>query len=144
MSIKEELNNLLEYSLIQDPLKLAAVLFIGIILSNFFTNVTSDIVKPLVNLITTPISMSGLNFKIRGIEFKMNDIISQTVIFIILITLFYLLIVVPIKRLNRKYHLEKSKCPYCKSLIVKTSTRCSSCAANLSEDWSSNNKQINY
>jgi large conductance mechanosensitive channel len=128
-----EMMNIMRFILVQDPVKVAIGLALGLSIKNIFTEITDDLVKPFVNILIKSISKSELNFTIFGETFGIGKVINQLVIFIIFLVLMYYGFIQPINRLRKRYDIDQKTvaCPYCTTLISPNATRCPSCTSQL-------------
>ena len=125
-AIQESLNNLIKFILLQDPVKIAIGFALGMAFSKIGLSIISDVINPIVHF-----NLSEFNFK---------DIIEQIITLFIFIIILYYLVIVPINNLQKKYNIgiKTAMCPYCKSLINPSATKCSSCTSQLNPDWVEN------
>ena len=125
--------NVLKFLLVQDPIKVAVGMALGLSVKTLFTHLTDELVKPLVHIIIGFISKSGLNFSIFGQTFGIGNVVEQSIIFILFLSLLFFGFVNPIDKLRAKYNLDQktSACPYCRTLINPEATRCPACTSQL-------------
>ena len=134
--ISQSSMNILKFLLLQDPIKLAIGVVLGMAISKVFMGFITDIISPILNGLLHTISSTGFNYTINGTEFKFGNIIEQFVTFIIICCLLYFLIVLPINKLKVKYNIEQRTlpCMYCRTLINPLATRCPNCTSELNEN----------
>ncbi len=132
-SISKETINILKFILIQDPIKVAIGMALGLSVKTFFTQVTDEFIKPLVTLFLHLFSKSGFNYTVFGQQFGIGNVIEQLVVFVLFIVLMYYGVIKPINNLKEKYNIEQKsvKCPYCTTLISPEATRCPACTSQL-------------
>jgi len=128
--------NVLKFLLIQDPVKVAIGLALGMSLNNLFVGFSDDMIKPLVSIFSKSVSDTGLKFFAFGSTFNIGDLFQQIVTFIVFILCVYYLFVVPVNKLKQKYDIDQktTSCPYCTTLINPNATRCPACTSNLNKN----------
>ena len=129
-AIQESLNNLIKFILLQDPVKIAIGFAVGMAFSKIGLSIISTVINPIVHF-----NLSEFNFK---------DIIEQIITLFIFIIILYYLVIVPINNLQKKYNIgiKTAMCPYCKSLINPSATKCSSCTSQLNPNWIENKEIV--
>ena len=114
---------------------------IGVVIGGAFTaivnSLVSDIITPLLGLVTGGRDFSALSVKVGDAEFMYGNFISAVINFI-LVALVLFLIVKTINKLHRTKEEapaapETKICPFCKSEIKIDATRCPHCTSELSE-----------
>ena len=129
-AIQESLNNLIKFILLQDPVKIAIGFALGMAFSKIGLSIISNVINPIVH------------FKLS--EFKFKDIIEQIITLFIFILILYYFVIVPINNLKDRYNInvKTAMCPYCKSLINPSATKCSSCTSQLNPNWIENKEIV--
>ncbi len=138
-------------------------LAIGVIIANAFqkivSSLVSDIIMPLISLITTDIDFSDLALTIGNVSVTYGNFITAIIDFLIVAFCLFLFVKYVnkldninkgildsklLKRLNRKNKNKENAepvpepttkvCPYCLSEIAFKATRCPHCTSNLNEN----------
>jgi large conductance mechanosensitive channel len=141
----EKIENILKFILLQDPVKIAIGVALGLVFSQVCLGIIKDCVEPIVQLSLRFFFKTGaVSFK--GINFKYGQIIEKLCTFIIFILILYFIIVIPIGKLKRKYNISKkrAKCPYCIQVIDTESSRCQYCTSQLNPEWFENKDTFTY
>ena len=130
------LQNVLKFILIQDPIKIATGFTMGFFVNNLIQDFLNKIIKPLVTIILGVFSTSHFAYTVSGQTFDVGSILTQLVIFIVFICIFYFGIVNPVDKLKQRYNIEQktAACPYCKTIINPEATRCPACTSQLNEN----------
>lgn len=137
-------------------------LAIGVIIATAFqkivSSLVSDIIMPLISLITTDIDFSDLALTIGNVSIKYGNFITAIIDFLIVAFCLFLFVKYMnklnnmnkgildsklLKRLNKKNKNKESTetipepttkiCPYCLSEIAFKATRCPHCTSDLNE-----------
>jgi len=90
-----------EYSVIG----LAIGMVIGQVSTNLINSIVKGIFTPLIELIVPRDKFSGLVFSIRGVNFDIGSVISNTITFFIVLILLYIII----KKILKQDNLIKKK-----------------------------------
>ena len=145
MFFPEKFQNILKFILLQDPVKIAIGVALGLVFTQICLGIIKDCVEPTVRISLRFFLKSGV-LKYRGIEFKYGEIIEKIISVIIFILVLYFLIVVPIGKLKRKYDISKkrARCPFCIQIIDIQSTRCQFCTSQLNPGWEENKDIFTY
>ena len=127
------IENVLKFILIQDPMKIAIGTAMGLTVKTLFTQVTDDLVKPIVKIILHSISNSGLNFTVFGQTVGIGNVVEQFIIFLLFMVVVFYGFIQPINKLREKYDIDQktTACPYCTTLINPNATRCPACTSQL-------------
>ena len=141
----ERLENILKFILLQDPVKIAIGVALGLVFSQICLGIIKDFVEPTVRISLRFFLKTGI-IKFKGIEFKYGQIIEKIISFILFLLLLYFVIVIPIGKLKQKYDISKkrAKCPYCIQIIDIQSTRCQFCTSELKPNWEENKDIFTY
>jgi large conductance mechanosensitive channel len=126
--------NVLKFILIQDPVRIATGFTVGMFVTDFFKRLIDTVVKPLIFIVLAKFSETGFVYKVSGQSFNIGSLITELVVFFVFMVVFYYGFVGPIDGLKQKYNIDQktADCPYCKSIINPTATRCPSCTSQLS------------
>ena len=133
--VSPQFQNVLKFILIQDPIKIATGFTMGFFVNNLIQNFLNNIVKPFVIIMLGAVSSSKFAYTIAGQTFDIGSIVTQLVLFVVFITIFYFGFVNPVDKLKQRFNIEqRSKaCPYCKTLINPEASRCPACTSQLNE-----------
>jgi large conductance mechanosensitive channel len=126
--------DVLKFILIQDPVKIATGFTVGMFVTDFFKRLIDTVVKPLIFIVLAKFSETGFVYTVSGQSFNIGSLITELVVFFVFMIVFYYGFVGPIDGLKSKYNIDQktADCPYCKSIINPTATRCPSCTSQLS------------
>lgn len=120
---------------------LAVAVVIGAAFTAIVNSVVSDLIMPLVSLITGGIHFNEMNIPLGdgGAYFAIGNLINAIIQFVIIAFVVFMLV----KALNKAKSLAvKSKdheeevaphCPFCLEEVAEGATRCPHCTANLPE-----------
>jgi large conductance mechanosensitive channel len=115
-------------------------LAVGIVIGAAFTGVVQSLVKgiitPLIGVFGGIPDFSTWFITINGSQFMIGEFINALVSFLILATVVYFLVVMPVNTLMDKYRSEPQpaptkECSECLSKIPKLARRCAHCTAQL-------------
>jgi large conductance mechanosensitive channel len=112
-------------------------LAVGVVVGAAFNSIVSSLVKDLITpfiaaTIKAP-DFSGLYFTINGSKFLYGDFLNSLVSFLIIATVVYFFVVLPINKLSAGLHkgpppeATTKKCPECLSEIPAKANRCAYC-----------------
>lgn len=116
---------------------------VGVIIGGAFTAIVNSLVEnilnPLLGLITGGLQFDGLYFGFGEAKFMYGSFISAVINFLLVALVLFLLI----KGMNKLHFKKKEEeapaapttrvCPFCKSQIDITATRCPHCTSQLEE-----------
>ena len=115
-------------------------LAVGIVIGAAFTGVVQalvkDIITPLIGVFGGIPDFSSWAITVNGSRFLIGDFINTLLSFLILATVVYFLVVLPVTRLMDKYQpapqpAPTKECPECLSKIPKLARRCAHCTAQI-------------
>ena len=116
-------------------------LAVGVVIGAAFGNVVNalvkDIITPLIGVIAKVPNFSNLVFTIHGSQFMYGDFLNALISFLIMATVVYFFVVLPINTLISRLHQEPptepatKRCPECLSDIPKDAIRCAHCGISL-------------
>ena len=116
---------------------LAVGVVFGAAFSGLINAIVKDLVTPLIAAIFTQPDFSQIQFAIRGSKFMIGDFLNVFISFLILATVMYFFIVLPMNALIARSRKEPppdpttKKCPECKSEIPIDAHRCAHCTQAL-------------
>jgi|SRR5689334_14526777 large conductance mechanosensitive channel len=118
--------------------ELAVAVVIGATFSGLVQALVKDLITPLIAAITGgggP-DFAEYAFKVNGAEFKYGDFVNNLLSFLIIASVVYWLVVMPMTRLisffDRNKKATEKECPECLSDIPIDARRCAFCTAELS------------
>ena len=116
---------------------LAIGVMIGAAFNGVISTLVRDLMTPLVAALFQQPDFSKLAFMLRGSQFAYGDFLNNLISFLITAITIYFFIVVPVNRLNQRFHkgsppspMTKS-CPECLSDIPVGAKRCKFCTVEL-------------
>jgi large conductance mechanosensitive channel len=114
---------------------LAVAVIIGGAFGKIVTSLVSDIIMPVIGLISGGIDFSGLAFTIGSAKVTYGNFINNIIDFIIIAVVIFLMIKV-IDNLKKKpapviADPVTKECPHCFSTISIKATRCPNCTSEL-------------
>ncbi len=118
--------------------ELAVAVVVGATFSGLVQALVKDLITPLIAAIVGGKSpdFSQYVFTINGARFMYGDFVNQLLSFLIIASVIYWLVVLPMSRLisffDRKKEATEKKCPECLSDIPIEASRCAFCTAELS------------
>jgi large conductance mechanosensitive channel len=132
-NVGPQVSNILKFLLIQDSIKVAIGMALGLAFTNLGTTVIGSFIRPMVQTFLHMFSKTGFTYHIFGSTFSVGTILEQILIFIIFVIIVYYLIIIPINNLKVKYNINPQTvaCPYCTTLISPEATRCPACTSQL-------------
>jgi large conductance mechanosensitive channel len=118
---------------------LAVAVVIGAAFGSIVTAFVKDLITPLIAAIGGQPDFSTISFTINNSKFLIGDFINALFSFLLIATVVYFMIVLPINRLIERFKPQANvttedtrDCPYCISPISKSATRCPFCTSQLS------------
>ncbi|MEV8631113.1 large conductance mechanosensitive channel protein MscL [Streptosporangium sp. NPDC051023] len=115
--------------------ELAVAVVIGATFSGLVQALVKDLITPLIAAITggNEPDFSDYVFTINGAKFMYGDFVNQLLSFLIIASVIYWLVVLPMSRLISFFDKDKEatekKCPECLSDIPVAASRCAFCTA---------------
>ena len=128
-----------EFILRGNVVDLAVGVMVGAAFGAVITALVKDIITPLIGAIVKTPNFSGLSFVINGSRFMYGDFLNALISFLIISSVVYFFVVMPINTLIHKMKKEKPldpttrKCPECLSEISAMAKRCAFCTSKISE-----------
>jgi large conductance mechanosensitive channel len=114
---------------------LAVAVIIGGAFSKIVTSLVSDLIMPIIGLISGGIDFSGLAFTLGSAKVTYGNFINNIIDFIIIAIVIFLMIkaIDSLKRKPAPVVAEPvtKECPYCFSTISIKATRCPNCTSEL-------------
>ncbi len=118
---------------------LAVAVVVGAAFSAIVTSFVKDLLTPLIAAVGGQPDFSGLTFTINNSKFLYGDFINSLVSFLIIATVVYFLVVVPMNALSKRLAPppppaapKTRRCPECLSDIPLGAKRCAYCTAQVS------------
>ncbi|MDO8265809.1 MAG: large conductance mechanosensitive channel protein MscL [Candidatus Saccharibacteria bacterium] len=118
---------------------LAVGVVVGVAFNSVVTALVKDLITPMIGAIGGQPDFSVINFTINNSRFLVGDFINALFSFLIIATVIYFLVVLPMNKLSSLTTKQKSvdpttkKCPECLSIIPLDAKRCAFCTSGLVE-----------
>lgn len=122
-----------EFILRGNVIDLAVGVMIGASFSAVITALVKDIITPFIGAIVKSPDFSGLYFVINGSKFLYGDFLNALISFLIVASVVYFFVVLPINKLLARIKKDKplnptiKNCPECLSEIPLEAKRCAFC-----------------
>jgi large conductance mechanosensitive channel len=135
---KDTLSGFKQFILRGNVVDLAVGVVFGAAFSGFINSIVKDLITPLIAAIFTQPDFSAMAFTIHGSKFMIGDFLNTFISFIILATVVYFFIVLPMNALIARSRKEPpqdpttKKCPECRSEIPLDAKRCAFCTQPVS------------
>ena len=118
---------------------LAVAVVVGVAFTAMITAFVADIITPLIAAIFGKPDFSSLTFTVNHSKFKYGSFLNTVIAFVIVATVVFFAVVVPLTSLMRRLNLvpkeeaepEKRPCPECLSDIPVEARRCAFCTAEV-------------
>ncbi|MFA6463512.1 MAG: large conductance mechanosensitive channel protein MscL [Candidatus Paceibacterota bacterium] len=124
-----------EFILRGNVVDLAVGVMVGASFSAVITALVKDLITPFIGAIVKSPDFSGLSFVINGSKFMYGDFLNSLISFLIVATVIYFFVVVPINKLlaivkkGEPAIPKTKKCPECLSEIPVKAKRCAFCTS---------------
>ncbi len=116
---------------------LAVAVVIGAAFTAVVQALVKDIVTPVIGSFGGVPDFSALYFTVNNSKFLIGDFINAVVAFIIVATIIYFLIVLPVSalmdRVSPPAAVATRECPWCLSKIPVKARRCAFCTADIED-----------
>jgi large conductance mechanosensitive channel len=116
---------------------LAVAVVIGAAFSGIINSLVANLITPLIAAIGGQPDFSNLTFTINGSVFRYGAFLNSLISFLIVAAVIFFLVVKPINALMARMgrgaeaKIPSHECPYCKSAIPVTATKCAYCASEV-------------
>jgi len=132
-ALSKPFQEILQFILLQDPVKVAAGFTLGTFITKFFTKILDNLVRPFIYIIFHIFSKTEFSYNFLGQKFDIGGALEETGAFVLFIIIFYYGFIKYMNKLKEKYDLpdKTSVCQYCKTVIDPSATRCPACTSNL-------------
>ena len=120
-----------------NAIDLAVAVIIGGAFGTIVTALVKDLMTPLIAAIGGKPDFSNLFFTLNGSKFMIGDFINALISFLIIATVVYFLIILPMNTIMKKINSGKNidptekTCPECLSIIPIKAKRCKYCTTIL-------------
>jgi len=135
--IKDGLKNFRQFLLRGNVVDLAVAVVVGAAFNGVVQALVANIITPLIAAIGGQPNFSALTFSIHHSVFNYGVFFNALLSFVIIATVVYFLVVVPINRLTNLMYREPTDsptmrhCPECLSDIPKEAKRCKFCTSEV-------------
>jgi large conductance mechanosensitive channel len=113
---------------------MAVGVVIGAAFGGVITALTKDLLTPLIAAVVGKPDFSAIHFTIRGTPFPVGDFINATVSFLLIASVIYFFVVLPVNTLVARMNRGEKppdpttkKCPECLSEVPIEARRCAHC-----------------
>jgi large conductance mechanosensitive channel len=117
---------------------LAVGVVIGVAFSGVVQALVRDLITPLIAAIGAESDFGGLSFTLNRSVFRYGDFINALLSFLIIATVVFFFVVMPVNRLMARTHRGRQaearptrECPECFSTISVRARRCAFCTASV-------------
>ncbi len=117
---------------------LAVAVVIGVAFGAVVTALVKDLITPILGAFGGLPDFSAWVFTINGSKFLIGDFINALISFVVIASVVYFLVILPVQRLMDRFKPAPvvapetvRECPYCLSKIPKAATRCAFCTAEV-------------
>jgi large conductance mechanosensitive channel len=117
---------------------LAVAVVIGAAFTAIVTALVKDLITPLIAALIGEHDFSKLYFTMNGSKFMYGDFLNALISFVLIATVVFFLVIVPINKLVTFSQRNKTsddpttkKCPECLSEVPIKATRCAFCTSKL-------------
>jgi large conductance mechanosensitive channel len=114
-------------------------LAVGVVIGGAFgaivTALVKDIITPIIGAIGGKPDFSAINFTINNSKFLIGDFLNAVISFLIIATVIYFFVVVPMNKMmakmkrGEKVDPTEKTCPQCLSMIPLKAKRCKFCTS---------------
>lgn len=115
---------------------LAIAVVVGAAFSGIVVALVKDLITPLIGIFGG-FSFPNWSFTVNKSVFAIGDFINSILSFLIITSVIYFLVVLPVNELTKRVHKEKAadpttrECPYCYNNIPLKATRCGFCTSEV-------------
>jgi large conductance mechanosensitive channel len=118
---------------------LAVAVVVGLAFTAMITAFVADLITPLIAAIFGKPDFSDLSFRLHGSTFRYGSFINAVLSFLIIATVVFFAVVVPLTALMKRLNLvpqeepkpETRECPQCLSDIPVAARRCAFCTSEV-------------
>jgi len=119
--------------------ELAVAVVVGLAFTAMITAFVADLITPLIAAIFGKPDFSDLSFRLHGSTFRYGSFINAVLSFLIIATVVFFAVVVPLTALMKRLNLvpkeepkpETRECPQCLSDIPVAARRCAFCTSEV-------------
>jgi large conductance mechanosensitive channel len=119
---------------------LAVAVVVGAAFTAVVAALTKDIITPIIGIFGGVPDFSGVYFTINNSRFMIGDFINAILSFVIIASIIYFLVVLPINTLTDRFSptpappVKTRECPECMSKIPVKAKRCAFCTAEVTPE----------
>jgi large conductance mechanosensitive channel len=137
--VGQEVGGFKKFLLRGNVVDLAVGVVIGAAFGNVVQAVVKDVLNPLIGLIGGAGSLSDLTVPVGPVQLLIGDLLNALIAFLLVATVVYFAVVVPVNRLRDRFMPEPQpaptkECPECLSRVPKRARRCPHCTSDLTVD----------
>jgi large conductance mechanosensitive channel len=116
---------------------MAVGVIIGVAFGNLVTALVKDLITPLIGVFGGTPDFSTFYFTVNGSKFMIGEFINALISFLMIATVIYFAVVMPMNKIKKKIEAGKSQdptekaCPECLSLIPVKAKRCKFCSSKV-------------
>jgi large conductance mechanosensitive channel len=118
---------------------LAVAIVVGVAFTAMVTAFVADLVTPLIGAIFGKPNFSNLHFRFHNSTFKYGSFVNTVISFVIIATVVFFAVVVPLNALMKRLNLlpkeepepQTRECPECLSDIPLAARRCAHCTSEV-------------
>jgi large conductance mechanosensitive channel len=121
-----------EFAIKGNAVELAVGVVIGAAFGQIVNSLVNDILNPILSILTGHVNFGGLKFMLWGHAINYGLFLNALINFF-LVAFAVFLVVKEMNRFRKKpEHVQNTKeCPFCKTAIQNTATRCPACTSQL-------------
>ena len=116
---------------------LAVAVVIGAAFGSVVQALVKDLITPLIGAFGGVPDFSALFFTVNGSKFQVGDFINAVVSFVLLASVVYWFVVLPISRMLDRFQPPPApatrECPFCLSKIPVKARRCAFCTSDVED-----------
>lgn len=117
---------------------LSVAVVVGAAFNSIVKAFVADLVTPLIAAIGGKRDFSNIYFTVNNSRFMVGDLINEVISFVIVATVIYFFLVLPMNRIveglkdgKKSKDTDNRECPECLSIIPKKASRCRFCTAKV-------------
>lgn len=135
----QTMSGLKKFLLRGNVVDLAVAVVIGAAFGAVVNALVKDLITPIISAFGGLPDFSAWAFTVHGSKFMIGDFINAVLTFLVLASVIYFLVVLPVETLMERFKPSTTPapettrdCPHCLSKIPKAAKRCAFCTAEVS------------